>query len=226
MRYIYIICLLMSSFFTIKNCFATQESIKYAFFLPQNIFQENTSVEDIEKMKPRYEKKDETNIKEINPSSETLSQNSGLVNKMEKPKISLPYVRKKLEIDDSLIANKKNTETKEQVKKEPLVAPIPPEMDNNIKEKLNQYTLDNDFGNKDSKPSTQALSKEDIIKNEINKRLAAIPYSNRNLPKFKQSFSDYGSDLRILYHRGRFPNNHKKEETLAKVNSSRRFEVK
>ena len=222
MRYIYIICLLMSSFFTYKNSFA--------IFIPQNVFQENVKVNDINSMKPRYEKKE--------PPKETLSKNSGLVNAAEKPKISLPYVRKPIvAVDDIKAKEKSTTEDKTkaeqisskpvvQTKKDPPVAPTPPIISDEMKKKLSKYVLDNDFGKEDDASLTEMFNPQAILKKDITKQLTTIPYANRKLPKFQQCYSDYGSDLRVLFHRSKFPDNSKQEAVLAKASSTRRFEVK
>jgi len=235
MRYIYIICLLMSSFFAYKNSSAIESAIQYAFFVPQNVFQENVKVKDINNMKPRYEKKE--------LPRETLSKNSGEVKKVDKPKITLPYVRKEVTFGDN-VTLKENKETKtveapkaqpekptqskpvqQQVTNEPPVAPEPPAISEEIKKKLTKYVLDDSFGDEDEKIAEEINTKE-LLKKDITKRLATIPYANRSLPKFQQTYSDYGSDLRVLFHRGKFPTNQKQENVLSKANSFRRFEVK
>lgn len=235
MRYIYIICLLMSSFFTYKNSFATEDYPKYAFFVPQNAFQENLSVQDINNMKPRYDKK------------ETHPQKTGTISKAEKAKISHPYVRKPLVFEEAK-AKKDSTEQKaekveviektvtpapivdsvkpvEQVEVKPVVAPTAPKISEEMQKKLNQYILDDDFSSDMVDETPPSPDQKEIMKSEISNMLASIPYADRKQPKFQQAYGDYGSDLRILFHRGKFPNNYKQEELLSKVNSSHRFKV-
>lgn len=59
MNYLYIICLALSSLFTYKPLSAETHPLQYAFFIPGGAFQQNTRVQDIRLMKPRYAKPDE-----------------------------------------------------------------------------------------------------------------------------------------------------------------------
>lgn len=98
-----------------------------------------------------------------------------------------------------------------------------------IKEKMKKYTLESSFddlpdNNNSSANNTNSL--EAFKKLSIPDMLATIPYPNPKLPKFKQCYATYGMDLRVLYHRGNFPENFNQEKSLSKANSLTRFEVK
>ncbi len=54
MKYMYMICILLSSIFTYKSPNAKSTSIQYAFFIPQNAMQQNHTIQDIRLMRPRH----------------------------------------------------------------------------------------------------------------------------------------------------------------------------
>jgi len=228
MKYIYIICLTLSSLFTYKYAGAT-ELQQYAFFMPNNAFEGNTSVQNIENMHPRYNKphyqKVYTNNNEDDDSynkpdikkTTASAKVTTTPKKTNQPKVTLPYVKKEIKIT-------KPEKTKQIIKKpsEPKKAP---ELTEAIQKKLQQYNLD------EPKPATQAApiaSASSAVQEEtksISKMLEEIPYPNPSLPKFQQLYSIYGTELRVLYRRGELPKNREQEETLAKANSFRRFIV-
>jgi len=70
MKYIYMICLTLSSFFILKNISANEPNQQYAFFIPNNAFQQNTTVNDLDSMRPRYAETDVEEYEEENDEDE------------------------------------------------------------------------------------------------------------------------------------------------------------
>ena len=60
MKYMYMICILLSSIFTYKSSSAKNDSYLYAFFIPQGAMQQNRTVKDIRLMRPRHIKTKES----------------------------------------------------------------------------------------------------------------------------------------------------------------------
>ncbi len=117
MKYFYIICIALSSFFTYKSLSAQMPSQQYAFFMPGGSLQQNSQVSDIRRMRPRYlETSEDTNAgaKKISRTANKASapSNSGSminINSLKKtspkttkesaplatkPKYTLPYEHK------------------------------------------------------------------------------------------------------------------------------------
>lgn len=236
MRYIYIICLTLSSLFAYKYAAMATELQQYAFFMPNNAFEGNTSVQNIENMHPRYNKpryqktyKDEEDDDYYydRPNKSTAPKTAHTKKTTAEPKVTLPYVKK----DIHIVKPEKNKQVAAPIAKSQPVAKKTsepkkaPELTEAIQKKLQQYSLD------EPKPTNEATSviKTDSIAQQetktISKMLEAIPYPNRTLPKFQQLYSIYGTELRVLYRRGELPKNKEQEDTLAKANSFRRFVV-
>lgn len=99
-----------------------------------------------------------------------------------------------------------------------------------VNEKLEQYRLDDNIkiaSPQDTSPQKPILSPlEELKQKSLSSLLNEIPYPDPSQPKFKQLYSSYGMELRVYQRRGKFPSNYEQEETLAKANSIKRFEVK
>lgn len=241
MKYIYIICLLLSSFFTDKSSAATNESARYAFFMPQGALQQNRQVPDIRLMRPRHTKPVEdtqpassdtpTAIKQISnkPHPQNLARTPTLENTVTSESVpqntrksSAParqYAQPQTQSASKATATAQPTTPKKQIIASP-----------EIEKKVQQYTLDDSPvppQKKTAATTAAAISPLEKLKQKSLKELLAdIPYPDSNLPKFKQLYADYGMELRVLERRHKLPTNSEQEKTLAKANTLRRFEVK
>ena len=106
MKYFYIICLALSSIFTYKHLVAQEQAKQYAFFMPSDAFLQNTAVDDIEK----------------NPIRRMQPKVSNSKDKI-KPKITLPYVRKKVQLaqPENRTRDKKDVNDEKRRKTKPLL---------------------------------------------------------------------------------------------------------
>ena len=250
MRYIYIISLALSSIFTYKSIYANETYPLYAFFVPDNAFQQNTMVDKIENMRPRYSSSNQNYAKydnedddiyddeDIDLEEEDNKEEKNDISSNKLPPITLPYVRKSFVLkDDTSPTSATDKEKPKKVKPIPrpqaptrqIVAPkieTPPVADEDIKEKLKKYDLTSSFDDSPSDNRYTDSKLESFKKKSIPEMLATIPYPNPRLPKFKQTYASYGMDLRVLYRRGNFPENFEQEKILKKADSMTRFEVK
>ena len=153
MKYIYIICLLLSSFFTDKSSAATNESTRYAFFMPQGALQQNRQVPDIRLMRPRHTKPVEntqpassdipTEVKQISnkPHPQNLARTPALKNTVTSENVpqntrksSAPtrqYAQPQTQPTAKATAAAQPTTPKKQIIASP-----------EIEKKVQQYTLD------------------------------------------------------------------------------------
>lgn len=227
MKYFYISCLLLSSFFTYKTLSAKDNYLEYAFFIPQGAFEQDTPLEDIESMRPRQPK--------------PIVQDPDDIQSEEEPtplKITLPYVKKKLEVKKEITTNTTRQPTQKtsatnktitQKKTEQTVTEKTPNLSPNIIEKLNKYSLETNTQEKtEEKPAQKTASQtpEELPKKTLSEMLSSVPYPNPSLPRFKQLYASYVMDLRIFNRRGKLPVNPRQERILKKADSIRRFEVK
>ena len=244
MKYIYIICLLLSSFFTDKSSAATNESARYAFFMPQGALQQNRQVPDIRLMRPRHTKPVEdtqpassdipTEVKQISnkPHPQNLARTPTLKNTVTSENVpqntrksSAPtrqYAQPQTQPTAKATAAAQPTTPKKQIIASPELSP-------EIEKKVQQYTLDDSpIPQKKTAATTAAAISplEKLKQKSLKELLADIPYPDSDLPKFKQLYADYGMELRVLERRHKLPANSEQEETLAKANTLRRFEVK
>ena len=95
MKYFYISCLLLSSFFTYKTLSAKDNYAQYAFFMPKGAFEQNTTLDDIESMRPRQPKPTQTwqdteQTQEEHPPPKSLSPMSKRKSKYKK---KLPIIK-------------------------------------------------------------------------------------------------------------------------------------
>lgn len=245
MKYIYIISLALSSIFAYKSVSAKEISQKYAFFVPSNAFQQNTSLDDIENMRPRYSNQDYNSyIEEDEEYDEDIDKEEDYDDD-QFPTITLPYVKKNLVFEQATPPNPTVKESQSQkalpstekvpqpkIYKAPVQQVAAPKEetvsvpDSEIKEKLKTYNLTSSFDDSPTDNEYTGNKLEAFKRKSIPDMLATIPYPNPQLPKFKQTYATYGMDLRVLYRRGNFPDNYDQEKILEKANSMTRFEVK
>ena len=233
MRYIYIICLTLSSLFAYKYATAAGEAERYAFFMPNNAFEQNTSVQNIDNMSPRYNKpryqadsvQNTRTVKNIGTAKNTRAvKTTATKNISSEPKVTLPYVKKEIQITPP--EKTKPVTQNQPVVKKPTTPKKAPVLTEDVQKKLQQYSLDSfESTPETTAPVVTADSVKKAAAKNINQMLAEIPYPDRSQPKFKQLYSVYGTELRVLNRRGELPRNKEQEDTLAKANSFRRFTV-
>ena len=224
MKYFYIICLVLSSFFTYKHLSATEQLRQYAFFMPNNAFLRNT---------------DETDV--------TINATRQRVKKEEEPmkiperQIVRPFVHKKvqrMQPDDEIIYEKPKVEELDSMHTSQQIIDDSESFGNGLsdedKARFEQYSLsdslDADLSRKenvtDDVKSEKKLSLlEEYSQLSINEMFAKIPFPDTRLPKYKQRYSTYNMDLRVLHRNGEFPYNRELEEALAKASTIQRFKV-
>ena len=196
--------MLLSSIFTYKQTYAQNTINQYAFYIPQNTFQDNTNIAKKDylrhsridsKISPEEndEEDEETPVQTIkNPQTQKLlkAQNEKMLRVAKK--------LKKYKLED----DRKTTITIPQKKKQAIKKPI------HITKKTN----------------TPTVSKVQI--KSIADTLSDLPYPDNTLPDFQQAYAEYIMDLRSLYYQKRLPVNPKQEASLSKANSILRFNVK
>ena len=245
MKYIYIICLLLSSFFTDKSSAATNESTRYAFFMPQGALQQNRQVPDIRLMRPRHTKP----VEDTQPaSSDTPTEVKQISNKPHPKNLARTPALKNTVTSENVPQNTRKSSAPTRQYAQPQTQPTAkataaaqpttprkqiiasPELSPEIEKKVQQYTLDDSPIPPQKKTATTTAAAisplEKLKQKSLKELLADIPYPDSDLPKFKQLYADYGMELRVLERRHKLPANSEQEETLAKANTLRRFEVK
>lgn len=228
MKYFYISCLLLSSFFTYKTLSAKDNYLQYAFFMPKGAFEQNTTLDDIESMRPRQPK-----------PTQTQQDTEQLQEEIPSPKITLPYVKKKIKLQKEIADHKVKEETPQvsatiknntaekpkQIAKPLPITKTPLAISPELLEKLNKYSLE-DTPLEKAENNTPAQISKPIPQKSLTQMLSDVPYPNPSLPKFQQAYASYVMDLRIFNRRGKLPANPSQEQTLQKANSIRRFDVK
>lgn len=224
MRYFYIICLALSSFFIFKQLNAAEQQ-KYAFFVPRNTFLQNTDVGDIDENKMRPRKSYNQDVEKIEPS------------------ITLPYVKKKIKSarfleeeqeEDTLYEKPKIKELEPvHVSRQIIDGPdagisslLPEESDSSqysLSDELSESEIKND--EKEEKELKVLSPLEEFAQLSVTEMLKKIPFPDARLPKYKQLYAEYGMDLRVLYRTGKFPYNRELDSTLEKANTIQRFKV-
>ena len=240
MKYFYIICLVLSSFFIYNLSSADNIERQYAFFIPGNSYQKNTDVNNLNTMSTRYKKQVTTDKKDTSSPSAHSKANIKTAEKLSRPVTKKPLK----EITDTTQTSQITTkETPSVIKQDTAIndetaiktkatAPIPEtpvsvteqlsqeELDK-IKQKAAQYNIDDDDF------FITPIASETTPKEEktINAMLSEIPYPNSDEPKFKQAFGKYGIALRTLYRQKEMPKDYEQDRILAKANSIKRFKV-
>ncbi len=230
MKYIYIICLTLSSFFIYKPLHAEQKTQQYVFFLPNDAFQDNSSITQINEMKPRYNKEQSQNSTPQKSKPNIISPKD--------PKISLPYEKRPINITPQPVDKKKQYHNDRHPKKGPDFRPRPrpiyrpdrPIISPAIREKLKQYTLDEDFPEMQTYGEEitieQLLPLEQFKQKSVSEMLDEMPYPDYNLPSFKQLYGHYMMELRSLYDSGHLPDNQGQEAVLQKASNIGYFNVR
>ena len=198
----------MSSFFTYKSISAKENFIQYAFFMPQNTLQENTT------------------IKEFSPLTQDYSKNTP-----SKPKKIKKIIKKK-------VLKKKNTQTPKHKKTFPVVKSELKKITDPVDKTKQASTKQQKYVLEDIKPITKEDTHQETIKTQkvlslieqlnqtkVETLLNNIPHPDISKPIFKQLYALYGMDLRTLNRRGKFPTNLKQEKALKKATSIQRFKV-
>ena len=216
MKYMYILLCIMSSFFAYKSLDAKENTIQYAFFMPQNSLQENTSIKDLSPKAnnltatPSPQKK----VKKIIKRKIKKKKKTDLSQKQR----SFPVVRTTLKHITETIPQKQ-TSTAQKEKTTP-----------------SKYTLE-DMQPLQPLQQPQKIKKiapqkskelsliEQLKQKDINDILYDIPHPNPKDPFYKQIYSLYTLELKTLNRRGSMPYNIRQEEALQKANSILRFEV-
>lgn len=227
MKYFYILCLVLSSFFTYKHIFAQEQ---YAFFIPNNAFQNNLTTED---------SFSDNTIKQDSEESQPLTS--------KEPKISRPYVHATPKfIPAQTTKNNQHHHPKGHNNKEPKDSPrdapfityqqpritdlgafhsseqtVDPVI---TADQLDLYQLETTnppYPTDSSLPAAQPSS----TKLDVEDMLDSLPYPDFKLPKFKQLYAAYCMELRVLYRQGKLPYNQEQDNTLAKADTIQRFKV-
>jgi len=242
MRYFYIICLVLSSFFIYNLSSADNIERQYAFFVPGSAYQENTAINNLDSIQPRY-KKTRVNNTQTPPSKNKIKATEKLTRPVTKKPLKeiadakpVPQIKDKkttiatkqqantIKEDSPIINTAETTDTPlAPVVETPTTPQLSEEELNRIKEKAAQYNIDDD----DDFVIAPAFSDEAEQKKEktINAMLSEIPYPNSDEPKFKQAFGKYGIALRTLYRQKTMPNDYEQDKILAKATSIKRFKV-
>ena len=235
MKYTYIISIILSSFFTYKSASANIYPQQYAFFIPGGAFQQNQDVQDIRLMRPRYAPTEDENQEASSSQRESYipsqtTRDTSQATLSSKKKSTLPIAQK------NTIQKIKNAPQNISKQSSPSTNIVFQEEDNEsksispeISKKLEQYQLDENTQIATPKeaptPQPKLSHIEELKQKSLTTLLNEIPYPDSSQPKFKQLYSSYGMELRVYQRRGKFPSNHEQEETLAKANSIKRFEV-
>jgi hypothetical protein len=206
----------MSSFFTNKSLAAEDLYTKYAFFIPTDVYQNNTEVKSIKKTTKSNTKttKTKTTPKTTHPSlSQKASSQTQRASNTQSQK-TLPYVPQKLKPATSKTATS------------PTAKPKP--------KPQNKYELDDNIikekpviaQTKDLNDDTEEISKQEKYATQsIESLLLEIPYPDEKLPRFKQIYNTYTLELRTLNRRGSLPYNLEQENILKKLNTISRLDV-
>lgn len=227
MKYTYIICLTLSSFFTYKQLTADTNANVNAFFIPGGAFQQNTQTTDIQKMKPRYTQDSHVNTQQTDisntthsnatPSSATAKQATNTAKQSQKKNSQPAQTTQKTTEPQSASPALSSTAQNNKRKSKP----------------TSKYTLQDDVSTPAAQTKTQEVALETHLskiekfeQKSIKEMLNMLPAPNFKLPKYQQIYALYGLELRSAYRRGSLPANYEQEATLAKANSIRRFPVK
>ena len=213
MRQLYIICIALSSFFTYSISFAWEQLNQHSFFVPGNVFQENTTLQEIKRTNRQAPAQGNTSATKEKDLDDPLA---AAINPNKKIKKTLPYVKKIPKVVSPKDFN--------QLEKENIQAVEIPSS--------SKYTLDNDL---DIMPEPEPFQTQDTEKQlsaldlyshkSVEEMLSEQPYPNKSLPKFKQRVALYDVELRNLYRRESLPTNREQDNALAKASSGQYFSV-
>ncbi len=251
MKYPYIISIILSSFFLYKSVSANTSPQQYAFFIPSGAFQQNQEVQDIRLMRPRYVQTEEEAQENQQQTEEYSVSSPSIQSEQTQRKTSLTSQATSASYNPSptsLKTKKKSTlpisgNTIKSVQKikvpsaktsTHIIFPA----DSSDSESTSTKTITKqeiyqlDENTKLTAPQQEETLqpkltyKEELKQKSLSSLLNKIPYPDSSQPTFKQLYPYYGMELRVYQNRGKFPRNSKQEETLAKANSIKRFDVK
>jgi hypothetical protein len=240
MRYFYITCLILSSFFIYNQSSAENISRQYAFFVPNNVYNENTTINNIDSMRPRHAPSAQKNIKS-KPKQQRAKKNlpftrpplvgkipdtettTNTVSTLEKNTLSQNVTSSQSADSATDTINTKPTSPTIQTSNQVIDTHTPTQNT----PPASKYNLDEDFITEIKKAETKTINvKPEKTEKTISERLAEIPFPDPEQPKYKQIFGNYGITLRTLYRQNEMPADYEQDEVLSKANSIKRFLVK
>lgn len=223
MKYIYIICAALSSFFTYNSLSANTHTYQNAFFIPGGAFQQNTSVKDI--APKRFHQSQPAGIKQPTTENSVVPTKQSTANTIKKTQQTANTPSKQLTQQKTKPVKTVTQKPTQQIIKQ--VAQ--PAKQKTASKKTAKYKLD-DSPVEPQQPITTAApelsSLEKFQQKSLKEMLDTLPYPDSDAPKFKQIYALYALELRSTYRRGKLPSNYEQEEILAKADSIRRFDVK
>lgn len=244
MRYFYIICLVLSSFFIYHQSSADNIGRQYAFFVPGSAYQENTAVNNLDSIQPRYKKTRASNKPTQTSPSKNQKNKIKTAEKLKRPITQKPLKEiadtnptPQIKDKETLVITKQADTVKEEtpiitatetaVTSAPVIeTPATPQFSeeemNRIREKAAQYNIDDDDDFIIAPTITEASQNKE---KSLSAMLSEIPYPNPDEPSFKQTFGKYGIALRTLYRQKTLPKDYEQDRILAKATSIKRFKV-
>ncbi len=226
MKYIYIICLALSSLFAHGSVNADIRSYNNAFFIPGGAFQQNTQVKQLRPAQPAMQASRQNATKQLpsQPQQQITATTATTASAPVRPQRTTRPAKKQKAV------NKTATERKTAVKQQTTAPAAVAKQPRPASKKQTKYKLDDTPAEKPAVETVAAVKEtpplEKFQQKSINEMLNTLPYPDFKQPKFKQIYALYALELRSAYRRGKLPPNREQEETLAKANSIRRFEVK
>lgn len=224
MKYIYILLLVLSTFFINNSLHAKELTLINAFFLPEDSIQSNTTIKELAPPKK---------IKKNSPKKSTLTRKQRR-SSTSTPNRTLPVQHGKLK--KQTISSQSTPAPQKRRLKQTIPTAIPTTIaDTPSQPQKSKYTLDDNpnqhlLEKKQEEVITikekPKLSELEILKQtEISKILESIPYPTTQEPRFRQLYENHVMDLRVLYRRGKLNPSLQLEKTLEKAKTMRRFEV-
>lgn len=222
MKYIYILLLVLSTFFINNSLHAKELTLINAFFLPEDSIQSNTTIKELAPIQK---------IKKNSPKKTTLTRKQRRSSTLNR---TLPVQHGKLK-KQTISSQSTPSPQKRKLKRTPTTAIPTTIADTPSQPQKSKYTLDDNpnqhlLEKKQEKvvavKEKPKLSELEILKQtEISKILESIPYPTTQEPRFRQLYENHVMDLRILYRRGKLNPSLQLEKTLEKAKTMRRFEV-
>ena len=245
MKYIYLILIALSSFFTNKSLQANQDGTQIAFFMPPNSMQQNIYIPAISNNTLQQDiqsTKENSNISQPNIASQEINEIEPTITPQKNtpaPKKKSPTVAKTLNKKQPK-QDKQATTTKATTKVAPTT--VQPtdfsniEFDSNVNlntEKENNEIEKNSPENEETKTASSSSDLENttsyikqLYQKDLKELLYSVPYPNKKQPKYKQLYNIYLLDLRGLYRYKKLSENIEQNLTLKKAKSMKKFEVK
>ena len=225
MKYIYTICLALSSFFAYNIPLADTNTHLNAFFIPGGAFQQNTEVKSIEPSLPRQLKTTTQAATQQQNTQKTLPTSTSPANTTTH-QAKNSQITKKVTTSPKTqtIQNTPPLTTKTQTAKAPNTKKQISHTPKQAKYKLDDFPTEQTVAKSTAEQDITSLEK--FQQKNLKEMLDSLPYPDFKLPKYKQIYALYTLELRSASRRGKLPANYEQEETLAKANSVRRFSVK